>query len=189
MYLVPQHTFNKRRNGILQKHKKSFFYYQTLIFPIVFAIREQHYVFHLSRMMYDCKLIDFAQRERLVLSKLISIAEWRDVWYEHTVWVHSFMRISFRKFISMSQTLKWNETVDSSKKKNAIAHGITREVESLLNPIRTKYCNHIESMVRKNMILSWTHHLDTQTRKWPCYSNSDIWYWHRYSSHVEPILF
>lgn len=56
----------------------------------------------------------------------------------------------------------------------AIAHEITREVQSLSNPIRTKYCNHIKYMARKNMILFWSHRLDTQTRKWACYSTDNI---------------
>lgn len=83
-------TQNKRWNEILQNTQKAIFLLRVIyfFFPLNSHFVSSINVFHLSRMMYDCKLIDSVHnsylvwRERVVWSKLISIAECMDIRYE-----------------------------------------------------------------------------------------------------------
>lgn len=152
--------YDKRWNEISQNTQTVIFLLPAIYFSIEFAFRKQHYVFHLSRMMYDCKLIDSVHNSNLIHTHIMGTCllvkidiNCRMLRYESHSLSSFIHKNEFQEVYICEPNIKMKWDCGLFETIWAIADTITEDVQSLSNPIRTKYCNHIEDMAWKNMIL------------------------------------
>lgn len=186
-------TYNKHWNDILQNTQKVIFLLPAIyLFPL-----NWHFVSSIMCFIYH----GWCMIANLLIPFIIRIwykgnGSFGQQWYQllnvemsdtkYTVWVHSFIRINFRKFISMSQTSKWNETVDFSNffcnrtwNHQRSSEPFKSHSDKILQSYRIygseKYDPFLKppfghSNTKRTMLLNW-------------------WYWYRFSLYVESILF